>query len=92
MAHMQLTQGCAFYRSMGATVYHSTTHTANAFAAIVIEGDGLLPFLGETLVHEVEHLQEGHMLADALGRKRVETAFVARPVLTPDVKCEVHYL
>ena len=47
---------------------------ADALAAVVLEGDGLFALPREALVHQVQHLQEGGVLADVLGLVGLEAA------------------
>ena len=47
---------------MRVAVDHHAAHAADAFAAIVVEGDRLLALLDQALVDDVEHLEERHVL------------------------------
>ena len=74
------------------TIDHESTRPADPLSAIVVERDWLCAGLDQLLVHQVEHLQKGHVFADVIGRKGVESPLVVGPVLPPYVKCEIHYL
>jgi hypothetical protein len=58
----------------------------------MVEGDWLLAFGDQGLVHDIEHLQEGHIRTDIAGLIPDETAFVMGVFLPPHVKSEMHYL
>jgi hypothetical protein len=47
---------------VGLSVDHDPTGAADALTAVVVEGDGLLALVDETLVQHVEHLEEGHLI------------------------------
>ncbi len=55
---MELAGGGSHLGPVGQTVDHHTAGPADALAAVVIEGDGLLALVRQALVEEVEHLQE----------------------------------
>src|SRR3546814_3701641 len=64
-AHVQLAGGGALLGTVGLAVDHHPAGSADALAAVVLEGDRI-PALGvEALVHDVEHLEEAHLFADA---------------------------
>jgi hypothetical protein len=84
--------GGAALGAVGDAVDDHRAHAADAFAAVVIEGDGLLAAVDEVVVEDVEHLQEGGVLADALDLVLDHLARGARALLAPDMEGEVHYL
>ena len=43
---------------MGGAVDDDATHATDAFAAVVVERDGLLALDGQVLVEQVEHFEE----------------------------------
>ena len=55
---MQLAGRSPFHRAVCDTVDHQAAHPADAFPAVVIEGDRYFPALGQALVDDIEHLQE----------------------------------
>jgi hypothetical protein len=77
---------------MGLAVDHHATRAANPLAAVVVDRDRLLPTLDEALVEDVQHLEKRHVRTHVVGLVPVETAFVFRAVLPPDVQREIHYL
>jgi len=89
-AHMQLAGGSPLPGAMRPAVYIHGAHPADAFAAIMVEGDGLFALMNKALVKHVEHLQKGHFRgypADGIG---LETAFVFLALLPPDLERKVH--
>jgi hypothetical protein len=58
MPHVQLADGRALLRTVGDTVDHHGAGPADAFSAIVIEGDRGLSLQLEFLVQHIEHFQE----------------------------------
>jgi hypothetical protein len=46
---------------VGHAVDDHAARAADALAAVVVEGDGILALGDEALVHDVEHLEEGHV-------------------------------
>ena len=64
VAHVELADGGALEAAVGFAVDHDAAHAADAFAAIVVEGDGIFALLDEALVEDVEHFEEGHVLVD----------------------------
>ena len=57
-AHVELAGCDALYGSVGMAVDVERAHTADAFAAVVVEDYGLFAFLDELLVEHIEHLEE----------------------------------
>jgi hypothetical protein len=71
-------------------VDHDTARTADALAAVVVERDRVVAGQRELLVQHVEHLQERHVLADALDAVRDHRALALGVLLTPDPHGDVH--
>src|SRR6476660_2108566 len=90
VAHVKLADGGAFEAAVGFTVDHHATHAADAFAAIVVEGDGVRALGDEALIEDIEHLEKGHVLADVGNVVADHTAGILGIFLAPDVKSEVH--
>lgn len=91
-AHVQLAGGGALAGAVGAPVDHHAAGAADALAAVVVEGDGFLALADEAFVHDVEHLQEGHVGADVLGGVFDELAVALGVLLPPHVKGEIEVL
>jgi arginine decarboxylase-like protein len=49
---------------VGLTVDHQTTGSADPLPTIVVESDRILPSTHQTLVEEVEHFEERHLIRD----------------------------
>ena len=64
VAHVKLANGGALESAMGFAVDHHAAHAADAFAAIVIESDGIFTLFDQAFVEDVEHFEEGHVLVD----------------------------
>ena len=69
VAHVKLADGGALEAAVGFAVDHKAAHAADAFAAIVVEGDGVFALGDEGFVEDVEHFEERHMLVD-VGMRR----------------------
>src|SRR5262245_3283797 len=67
LAHVELAGGRALLGAVGLAVDHHPAGAADPLAAVVLEGDGLLALGDQPLVDRVEHLEEGHVRADAPG-------------------------
>ena len=74
------------------TIDVERAHATDALAAVVVEDDRLLVFSHELLVESVQHLEEGHVSRDALEVVGLETAFLLRSFLTPDLERDVYSL
>ena len=74
LPHVQLTCGGGALRSVGNAVDNEPAHAADAFAAVVVEGDRIFAVGDEPFVHDVEHFEERHVLADVVGRIRHASA------------------
>ena len=62
MTHEELAGGHLVVRTVGAAVYIQGAGTADALAAVVVEGDGFHTLADELVVQDVQHLQEGGVL------------------------------
>ena len=60
--------------------------------AVGSEGEGLFAALNVALVNVVQQLQDGHLLRGVIHLDGLEMAFLGRSGLTPDLKCQFHYL
>jgi hypothetical protein len=90
LAHVELAGGGAFRRPVRAPVDHHRARSADALAAVVVEGDRLLAGRDPSLVDDVEHLEERHLGADVLGVDLLERTGGAGAGLSPDSELEVH--
>jgi hypothetical protein len=87
---MELADGRLGQGSVGDAVDHEAAGSADAFAAVMIEGDGQLALAGEVVVDHIEHLEERGVLADIVGDIGLETTGCVATILAPDVKRESH--
>ena len=81
---MELAGRDALDGSVGVSVDIERAHAADAFAAVVVEDDGLFVLLYELLVEHVEHFEEaavGRNIVKMVGGK---AAFFFGTALTPD--------
>src|SRR5258706_6155866 len=83
-------RGCGRGGPGGPSVNEEPPRAADALAAIVLEGDGLLAVLYELLVQDVEHLEERHLGRHATDLVRDESSRRRRIFLPPDSQCEFH--
>ncbi len=90
VAHVKLADGSALEAAMSLAIDHEAAHAADAFAAIVVEGDGIFTLVDEGFVEDVEHFEEGHVLIDVGKVVADHAAAVLGIFLTPDVKSEFH--
>jgi hypothetical protein len=88
LAHVELAHGGALLLAVGNPVDGEAARTANAFATIALERDGLFTVVDQVLVDDIEHLEERRVLADADG-VRLELPGLAAAVLTPDLEREI---
>ncbi len=89
LAHVQLAGGGALLGSVGLPVDHEPAGPADAFPAVVVEGDGLLALQHQALVEQVQHLQERGVGGD-LGGVGDEAARDAGAGLTPHRQGDLH--
>jgi glutamate synthase domain-containing protein 2 len=89
-AHVQLARGRARPGPVRAAVDHQSAGSADPLAAGALQRDRLLAPLGELLVQQVQHLEEAHVLVDAVHLVRLEPAGGLRGRLAPDPQRELH--
>src|SRR5208337_1764694 len=85
MAHVELAHGCLLSRPVRDAVHYLAAGAADAFTAVAVEGDGLPVCFHQTLVHDVEHLEERHVGADVPRLIPLKPAVVPGPLLAPNV-------
>src|SRR5436305_140005 len=86
LAHVQLAGGGAALGTVRPTVDHHGARAADALAAVVVEGDGLLARGDEPLIEHVEQLEERHVGADVVDVVVLEAAPVVGSGLAPDAE------
>ena len=91
-SHVKLAGGRSVKTPVRFAVDDERAHAADTFTAIVIESDGFLALLDETLVRHVEHFQERHVRDDAAHLIGLDTARRLSVLLPPNPEGEVHYL
>ena len=64
-------------------------HTADTFAAVVVEHDGFLAFVHEFLVHDVEHFKERSLIRDVLSLVGFNAALSLSILLAPDLERKI---
>ena len=79
-------------RAVRTAVDGQTTGTTDALTAVRSESEGLFAALNVALVDVVQQLQDGHLLRGVIHLDGLEVAFLGRSGLTPDLKCQFHYL
>ena len=77
-------------RTMRLAVDDERAGAADAFAAVVVEGDGLLALHGELVVDHVQHLEKRHVGIDVGRRVFLEPAGAVRVLLAPDSEFNLH--
>ena len=87
VAHVQLAGRHAREGAVGHAVDRHRAHAADAFAAVVVEGEGVLAGLDELLVEHVHHLEERGRGRHRGERMLLEGAGLAA-ALTPDAQLE----
>src|SRR5690606_6529525 len=90
LPHAQLARGAPELGAVGLPVDYKAAGAADSLAAVAVEGDGVLPFLGELLVEDVEHLQERHFGENAVDRILFKAARFVGAGLAPDLEAELH--
>ena len=88
--HVQLASGNAGVGPVGVSVDIERTHTADTFAAIVIEYYRLFAFVNQLLVEQVEHFEER-----AVGRYTIKFIFLKSTFffgtfLAPNFECYIY--
>ncbi len=79
-------------RAVGTSLDHEAAASADAFAAIVIEGDRFFAFGHQILVEDIQHLEKRRIRRDVAHGVGHEPAFGLPVLLSPDLEGEVHYL
>ena len=92
VAHGELADGGGGHGSVCDAVDHEAAHAADAFAAIVIEGDGVFAFFDEGLVEDVEQFEHRHFAVLYLDGIADEFALGCWVLLAPDAQFHSHYL
>ena len=87
---MELAGRDEIVRTVRATVDVEGAHTANAFAAVVVERDRLFAFFDQVVVENVKHFQERSIGRDSVDAVGFETSLRLSVFLTPNFKCEFH--
>ena len=90
LAHVELAGG-GLAGAVGDAIDGEGAGAADAFAAIVIEGDGFLAFAGEVIVDDVEHFEEGSVFGDIASFDIGEGPWGGGIFLAPDFEFEVHW-
>lgn len=92
-AHVELAGGSAgFGLAVGRTVDVERAHTADAFAAVVVEDEGFFAFADEFFVEDVEHLEERGVVGDVVHLTGVEVTRILGAILLPVLDCERYVL
>ncbi len=86
VTHVKLAGGGLFFRAVGDAVDGEGTHAADAFAAIMVKGEGFFALRDELLAEEVEHFEEGGILGDVVELIVLKAALVEGALLSPDAK------
>ncbi len=84
LAHVQLA-GCYLLATVGHTVDGEGAHAADAFAAVVVEVNGLLALVNKPFVDDVEHLEEGGVIRDVGSLVGFDAALSLSILLSPDL-------
>ena len=89
--HVELTgSSAALGESVRRTVDVERAHTADTLAAVVIEYEGLLTFVDELLVQDVEHLEERGIIGNIVHLVLIEMSLVLGAVLAPELYCKAN--
>ena len=87
---LQLAYRGALEAAVRLAVDHESAHAADAFAAIVIERDGIVALLDEPLIQHVQHFEKRHVLVHTGNFVANHASPVLRIFLPPDVQCQFH--
>src|SRR5437660_975477 len=90
MPHMQLAGSRSLQRTMCAAIDVHGTHSANSFAAVVIESNRFFAFADKTVIEYIEHFKKRHVRAHSGHIIVFEMTFAGRTFLPPDFKFEVN--
>ena len=86
LSHVKLAGGDAIVVAMGSPVDVESTHAADAFAAVVVEANGMRDtVVDESLVQDVEHFKEGTVRRDVVNGVGLEMALGVGVLLTPNM-------
>jgi hypothetical protein len=88
-SHVQLAHSGRGQGAVWPAVDHQPARTADPFAAIAFECDRFFAAPRQIFVDDVEHLQEGHVVADLSGFVCDELPWRVRVLLPPDSQCQV---
>ena len=89
LTHVDLA-GCSAAGSLGNTVDHHMTGSANSLTAIAGEGDRLLTLPREAVVDDIEHLEEGALRGDFRGVNLDKFALIGGGLLLPESEMKIH--
>jgi hypothetical protein len=89
---MQLAGRDAIIGSVGMPIDVERAHTADTFAAVVVEDNGLLTIAYELLIEDIEHLEEGATLGYILQVVGFERTLYLGAALTPDLNLDIYIL
>jgi len=84
MSHSKFAGSSGGIGAMGYAVDYQRTGAADSFPAVMIEMDGVYPFLDQFLVNNIKHLQNGHTLHDVMSLVGFQPSFVLCVFLPPD--------
>jgi hypothetical protein len=74
---------------VGLAVDHQRTRSADALAAVVVEGDRLAVLCDQPFVQDVEQFEEGSLVADRVDAVALEMTLDIRALLPPYLECQV---
>src|SRR6478672_3766206 len=89
-SHVKLAGGGSWYGTMSRAIDHQTTGAADPLSTIVVKGYWHLAPIHQAFVDHIQHLEEGHVRADAGRRILYHATRSARAGLAPDAKGELH--
>lgn len=92
-AHIELAgSGTRFGLAVRRTVNIERTHTADAFAAVVVEDERFLAVFNQFLIEDIEHLKERSVIGDVVHLARIEVTRILRTILLPVLYCKAYVL
>ena len=95
LTHVKLAGGGRMVGTVRHTVDDQRAHTANTFAAVVVEGKAFLALLHLFFVHDVQHFEEGHIGRNVVDLDSFELSLGLGILLAPNFQCQIqsaHYL
>ena len=95
LAHVKLASGSGMVRTVRHTVDDERAHTANTFAAVVVESEAFLALLHLFFVHDVQHFEERHVRRNIVDLDSFELSLGLGILLTPNLQSQIqsaHYL